>query len=67
MVIRSGENGILTPVGDAQAFAAAMEIIAGDDSLSQRFSLAASKVRDDLSLKMVADQWEELLAPNRTL
>ena len=59
--IREGENGLLTPVGDAQALARAMKRVAEDPALGETLSRNAVRLREELSLEAVAKRWMELL------
>ena len=59
-VIKSGENGILTPVGDAKAISKAMIQIADDKDFADTLSLNAAKIRDELSLENISQKWMEL-------
>ena len=59
--IRDGENGLLTPVGDAQALARAMKRVAEDPALSRKLSQNAVRLREELSLDAVAERWMKLL------
>lgn len=56
-VISDGENGLLTPVGDSVALAEAIKRVVSDKELSQKLSLNAVKIRDELSLSNVAREW----------
>lgn len=56
-LIRHGENGLLIPVGDAQAMAAAMEQLAADSNLRRCLGTAAKKLRTDLSADQVCGKW----------
>lgn len=56
MYIRHGENGLLVPVGDAGALAAAMERIALDPALAKAMSKEARKVREEFSIQRIADR-----------
>ncbi len=58
--IRDGENGLLTPVGDADAMVRAMTRIADDPELSGRLSAEAAKMSGRLSTDAVAEQWVKL-------
>lgn len=59
-VIKHGENGMLTKVGDAAAFAEAILSVLKDKELSDKLSHNASKIRNDLSLENITKQWMEL-------
>lgn len=54
-------NGMLVPVGDAQAMYLAMKQIIEDEKLAQRITSNAAKLRETLSLENIAKQWMELL------
>lgn len=60
-LIRHGENGLLTPVGDAGALASAMERLADDDALSAELSKNAALVRERFTASRVAEQWRNYL------
>lgn len=60
-VIKNGENGLLTDVGDAKGMAEAIKQIIADNELSQKLSDNAVKIKDELSLSNVAKKWMELL------
>lgn len=59
--ITDGENGLLTPIGDAQTLAAAIDRLIEEPTLSKRLSENASKIRETLSLDHIAKRWEALL------
>ena len=61
MFIRSNENGILVPVGEASALADAMCTVADDVQLRQKFSHESIKIREELNLNSICKKWEELL------
>lgn len=61
MVIADGENGLLTPVGDRAALAAAMCRIAEDAELAAKLGSNGRKIRETLSIGDIADVWEGLL------
>lgn len=58
--IRDGENGLLTPVGDADALYRAMKRVAEDPALAERLGKNAASLREELSLEKTAFQWMEL-------
>lgn len=60
-VIRSGENGILTEVGNAKEMYDAMKKIAGDKAFADMLSCNAAEIRYKLSLENTAKKWMELL------
>lgn len=60
-VIKDHENGILVPVGDAQAMADAMKEVASDFDLAEKLSENGVKIRDDLSVDKIVNQWMEII------
>ena len=60
-VIKNGENGLLVPVGDADAMAQAIKRIINDKELSAKLSDNAVKIREELSLPNIAKKWMELI------
>ena len=61
MFIKDGVNGILTPVGDADAVAAALTRIADDADFAASLSKESVKIRELLSTNVICPQWEALL------
>lgn len=61
LCIDSYENGILTPIGDVDAFAAAMEKIASDKVFADKISYNAAAVREKYSEENISDLWIEQL------
>jgi len=61
MLIKDGENGFLTPVGDAKALAEAMNRIADDKELSEAFSENGIKVRQLLEADKICGEWLKYL------
>lgn len=61
LCIRSGENGILTPVGDAAAFAEALGQIASDEAFADKLSYQAGKIRENYSEENISCLWIELM------
>lgn len=60
MIINDGVNGILVPNGDKLALVKAMTRIADDKELAVRLSVNAVKIRETLSIEMIAKMWEKL-------
>lgn len=60
-VIRSGENGLLTEVGNAKEMCDAMKKIAADKAFADKLSRNAAEIRYMLSLENTAKKWMELL------
>ena len=61
MVITSGENGILVPVGDTQAMYEAMRSVLKNPALAAKLSQEAIKVRDKFPLCKIAKRWLDVL------
>ena len=59
-VIRNGENGFLTEVGNSEEMCEAFKKIAGSRELSDKLSKNAAKIREELSLENTAKKWMEL-------
>jgi len=59
-VIKSGENGLLVDVGDAEGLAEAIEKVISEVGLSEQLSENAVKIKDDLYLSNIARKWMEL-------
>lgn len=62
-VIDSWRNGVLVPVGDHSAMVSAMEVLATNPELATEISIAASELRDDLTVSKIADQWLSVIEP----
>ena len=61
MVIRDGENGLLVPVGNSIQFAHAMSKILKDKELAEKLSNNAYKIREELPLNRIAQEWLRLM------
>ena len=61
MMIRSGENGLLTPIGDETALYEAMKRLAEDPAYAARMGSEAAKVRRELSIENIAGRWEAII------
>lgn len=61
MFITNGENGFLTPVGDAYALCEAMSKLAEDKELANRFSEKSIKIRDELNHDAICQKWSEII------
>ena len=57
MYIKDGINGLLVPVGDAQALAAAMDRLAGDAAFGRQLGAEAAKVKENLAVSRIADRF----------
>ena len=60
-VIDGGVNGLLVPVRDAEAMAAAMAKIADDGGFSARLSGNAAKINERLNEENIANEWATLV------
>lgn len=62
MAIHSGENGLLVPVGDANALAAGVAAVLSDEKLAMRIG-ANARISGEthFSVDRVTDQWEEVI------
>ena len=60
-VIRDGENGLLTPVGDAHALSDAMKKVASDPSLADKLSKNSVKIREEQSVEKIIKEWMDLI------
>lgn len=54
--IKNNESGILTPVGDKDALAAAMKKIAGNPEFAKVLSENGAKIKETYSLRRIADK-----------
>lgn len=57
--IEDGVNGLLVPVGDKEAMAAAMLRIARDDELAEQISRNAARIKEKYSMERIAGQFLE--------
>lgn len=60
-VIRHGKNGLLCPVGDAEALREAMARLMADAPLREAMGEQALAMRNNVSLEAVLAQWDALL------
>ena len=60
-IITDGENGLLVPIKNAKALANAMNRVIEEDELSEKLSLNASRIQDELSLDKITEKWMQLL------
>lgn len=60
-VIEDHVNGILTPVGDAEAMAMAMAEVVDNPELAQKLSENGVKIRESQSVDKIISQWMELI------
>lgn len=60
-VIKDGENGLLTPVGDSHALYLAMKKVAENPHLAAKLSQIAVKIREEQSVDKIIKKWMELI------
>ena len=60
-VIRDGENGLLVPIGDAEAIADAVNRLVEDRTFAERLGTEARKIADRANTKTISIQWENYL------
>ena len=61
-LIEHGQNGLLAPVGDAEAFAAALSRLADDPALAAALGRRARDIATRLDVRRVAGEWRDYLA-----
>lgn len=61
-VIRDGANGVLVDVDDIVAEARALCALADDVGFAHRISLQAARLRNELSLEVIGEAWERVIA-----
>ncbi|MBE6820935.1 MAG: glycosyltransferase family 4 protein [Ruminococcaceae bacterium] len=59
-VIKDGENGLLTPVGDSHALYLAMKKVAENPGLANKLSQNSVKIREEQSAEKITEEWMEL-------
>lgn len=60
-VIKDGENGLLTPVGDSHALYLAMKKVAVNPELATKLSQNSLKIREKQSVDKIIEKWMELI------
>lgn len=60
-MITDGENGLLVPVGDAEALATAMHRMVNEEGLAEKCGKNAALVRETLSIEKIAQQWLDVI------
>ncbi len=65
-LIKDGVNGYLTPVGDADALAEAIEKCLADPEKTKTMAKEAEKIADGLTAAATADKWQEVIEACRT-
>lgn len=61
MMINDHENGLLVPKGDLNAVYSAMKEIVDNNDLSEKLSINATKVKDDLEASKITKKWNEMI------
>lgn len=61
-VIKDHENGLLTPVGDAEALYRAMKEIIENPALAKKLGENAAKIREEQSVEKITEKWMEVLS-----
>lgn len=61
MLVEQDTNGILTPLKDSEAIAAAMSRYADDGEFSHSVGIEAYKIREKLSQDIITDEWLEFI------
>ncbi len=65
MCIRDHENGIMVPIENPRALAAAMKELASDEELSRKIARNAAKLRAKFSIERIAGQFLDCMEENR--
>lgn len=60
-LIEDGVNGLLIPVGDKEALAAALSRVLSDTELQKKLGKNAARIREKLAPEIVNKQWEEYI------
>ncbi|MGN0308247.1 MAG: glycosyltransferase, partial [Lachnospiraceae bacterium] len=61
MLIQHGVNGLLVPVGEVEAMAAAMAEIMGNEEKARKMGMKALEIREKLNPFSVHEQWESYI------
>lgn len=59
--IQHNKNGLLIPVGDCGAMVTAMKKLINTPDFAEQLSYEAVKIRQKLSVSVIADEWEKIL------
>ncbi len=60
-IIKDHENGILVPVRDPDSMYKAMKEVAENKELAEKLSINGTKLKDDLALDKIIEQWMEII------
>lgn len=60
-LIKSGKNGIITPIGDADTLAQAMDYLLSNPKKAKEISENALNIVDTLSPNLIYDKWESFM------
>ena len=60
-IIKDHENGILVPVNDVEAMYKAMKEIAENEELAEKISFNGTKLKEELSVDKIVNQWLEII------
>ena len=61
MLIRSGQNGMLVPVGECDALVKAMSDMAQNPEKAQQMAQEASQIRELADAQTITDVWVEFI------
>lgn len=61
MMIQDGENGLLVPVGNVEAFYKGMKSIIEDEQLSSKLSINAERIKESLKQEKICEIWNSLI------
>lgn len=62
MLIKSGENGVLTPVGDKESMKNAILNVLTDNQFALKISTNAVTVREKASISTISHQWLDFVS-----
>ena len=60
-IIKDHENGVLVPVNDAEAMCKAMCEVADNPELAEKLSINGTKLKEDLAVDKIVNQWMEII------
>ena len=60
-VIKDHENGLLTPVGDAEALYKAMKEVIENPDLAKKMGENAAKIKEEQSVEKITKKWMEII------